>query len=49
MVVRLYRGEQDYTTETIASTDDVSDATFSDLDLVTARIKDTPALPTRGS
>jgi integrase len=43
-VVRLYRGEQDYTTETIASADDVSDATFSDLDLVTARIKDTDIL-----
>ena len=43
-VVRLYRGERDYTTETIASADDASDATFGDLDLVTARTKDTDIL-----
>ena len=43
-VVRLYVGDQDYDTETIATADDHSDATFSDRDIVKAQIKDSDIL-----
>lgn len=43
-VVRLYVGDQDYDTETIATADDTSDATFSDREIAKAQIKDSDVL-----
>src|SRR5262249_12951283 len=43
-VVRLYKGKQDYDTDTIATADDTSDAIFNDRDILKAQIKETDVL-----